>query len=196
MLEYFITTYGYPALFIGAMVEGEVALVIAGFAASLGYMDLGIVITVGFVGSLIGDQTLFYIGRKKGRELLERWPRLKKRAKWAHKILDKHSSWILLLSRFAYGFRAILPITIGTSKISAKRFATYNFIGAAIWSVLFSVGGYFFGTALSTYLSDIRHYELQIIGVIIAVALILWAIIIMKRKEILKEIDIDSNMIL
>lgn len=196
MLEYLITTYGYPALFIGAMVEGEVALVIAGFAAYLGYMNLGVVIAIGFIGSFIGDQTYFYIGRKKGRELLERWPKFKKRAKWAHKILDKHSNWMLLLSRFAYGFRAILPITIGTSNVSAKKFAVYNLIGAAIWSVLFSVGGYVFGTALATYLADIRHYELQIIGVIIVVALLLWAIIVMKKKEILKEIEIDSNMIL
>lgn len=196
MIEYFITTYGYPALFIGAMVEGEVALVIAGFAAYLGYMDLGMVIAVGFIGSFLGDQTYFYIGRKKGRELLQRWPKLKKRVKWAHKILDKHSNWMMLLSRFAYGFRAILPITIGTSNVSAKKFAIYNSVGAIIWTVIFSVCGYIFGTALSAYLEDIRNYELQIIGVIIVVALILWAIIIMKKKEILKEVEIDSNMIL
>lgn len=196
MFEYLITTYGYPALFIGAMVEGEVALVIAGFTAYLGYMSLPMVIAVGFIGSLLGDQMYFYIGRKKGRELLIRWPKLRKRAAWAHKILDKHSNWLLLLSRFAYGFRAILPITIGTSHVSAKRFMVYNAIGAIIWSVIFSVGGYVFGTALSAYLDDIRHYELQVIGAIIVAALILWIIIIVKKKEILKGIEIDPNMII
>lgn len=193
MLEYLITTYGYPALLIGAMVEGEVALVIAGFASYLGYMNLGAVIAIGFIGSLLGDQTYFYIGRKKGRELLEKWPRLKKRAKWAHKILDKHSNWMLLLFRFAYGFRAIIPITIGTSKISAKRFVIFNSIGAAIWSILFSIGGYVFGTALG---QNIKHYELEVIGIIIVTALIIWAYVVVKKKEILKGIEIDSNMIL
>jgi membrane protein DedA with SNARE-associated domain len=196
MLEYLITTYGYPALLVGAIVEGEVALVIAGFAAYLGYMNLPVVIALGFIGSLIGDQTYFYIGRKKGRELLQKWPKLKKRAKWAHKILDRHSNWMLLLFRFAYGFRAIVPITIGTSQISAKRFTLFNTIGAAIWSALFSVGGYIFGTTLSTYLADIKHYEMEIVGAIIIAALILWVFIIMKKKEILKGIEIDSDMII
>lgn len=196
MLEHLITAYGYPALLIGAMVEGEVALVIAGFTAYLGYMNLGAVFVVGFIGSLIGDQTYFYIGRKKGRELINRWPKLKKRAQWAHRVLDKHSNWMLLLFRFAYGFRAIIPITIGTSKISAKRFAFYNSIGAAVWSAIFSVGGYFFGTALVVFFGDVRKYEHVAIGVIIGAALILWAIIIMRKKQILKNIEIDSNMIL
>lgn len=196
MFEYLITAYGYPALFIGAMVEGEVALVIAGFAAYLGYMSLPMVISVGFIGSFLGDQMFFYIGRKKGRELVQRWPKLKKRMTWAHQILDKHSKWMLLLSRFAYGFRAIVPITIGASRVPAKRFAVYNIIGAVIWSVIFSVGGYIFGTALSSHLENIRHYELQVIGAIIAIAFILWIIIIVKRKEILKRIEIDQNMII
>lgn len=196
MLQYLITAYGYPALFIGAVVEGEAALVIAGFSAYLGYLSLPVVIIIGFVGSLLGDQTYFYLGRKKGRELLKRWPRLRKRAVWAHKILDKHSNWMLLLFRFAYGFRAIIPITIGTSRISAKRFTLFNTIGAAIWSTLFSVGGYLFGTTVSGYLADIKHYELEVIIVIVVAALILWAIVIMKKKEILKGVEIDSNMII
>lgn len=196
MLQDLITTYGYPALFLGAVVEGEAALIIAGFAAYLGYMNLPLVILIGFIGSLLGDQTYFYLGRKKGRELLQKWPKLKKRVVWAHKVLDRHSNWMLLLFRFAYGFRAIIPITIGTSKVSAKRFVIFNTIGAAIWATLFSIGGYFFGTALSAYLTDIRNYELQIIGVIILVALLVWAIVIAKKKEILKGIEIDSNMII
>ena len=103
---------------------------------------------------------------------------------------------MLLLSRFAYGFRAIVPITIGTSRVPAKRFIVYNAVGAIFWSVIFSVGGYIFGTALSAYLEDIRHYELQVIGAILAIALILWIIIIVKKKEILKGVEIDPNMII
>ena len=196
MLEHLITTYGFPALFVGAMVEGEVALVIAGFAAYLGYMNLGAVIAVGFIGSLVGDQMWFYLGRKKGIDLLKKWPQLRKRAQWAHRVLDKHSNWMLLLFRFAYGFRAIIPITIGTSRISAKRFFFFNTIGAAIWTIIFSVGGYIFGTALSTYIKDLRHYELEILGLIMILALALWLFITIKKKAILKNVEIDPNMII
>lgn len=79
MLEHLIQQYGYIALFIGTMLEGEVVLIIAGYAAFQGYMSLPIVIVLAFLGSLVSDHTFFSIGRKKGRDFLEGRPRLRKK---------------------------------------------------------------------------------------------------------------------
>ncbi len=62
-LESFIQTYGYLALLVGTFLEGETILVLAGFAAHLGYLNLPWVILVAFVGTLSGDQLFFYLGR-------------------------------------------------------------------------------------------------------------------------------------
>jgi membrane protein DedA with SNARE-associated domain len=59
--ELVIGSYGYIALFLGTFVEGETILLMAGFAAHLGYLYLPWVILVAFLGSLSGDQVFFLL---------------------------------------------------------------------------------------------------------------------------------------
>src|SRR3990167_7785861 len=75
MLEQFLQDFGYLALFIGTFFEGETILVLAGVAASFGKLELNWVMLVAFCGSYAGDQLWYYMGRHKGRQLLERNPR-------------------------------------------------------------------------------------------------------------------------
>jgi membrane protein DedA with SNARE-associated domain len=63
-VETFIETYGYPALLVGTFFEGETFLVLAGFAAHQGYLDIPWVILAAFIGTLTGDQVFFYLGRR------------------------------------------------------------------------------------------------------------------------------------
>lgn len=69
-----IIDYGYLALFIGTFLEGETILVIAGFLAHSGYLELHWVILSAFLGTFAGDQTFFYLGRFKGIAFLEKRP--------------------------------------------------------------------------------------------------------------------------
>lgn len=196
MFAYLILNYGYIAVMIGAIAEGEMSLIAAGFASYLGYLDLTMVIILSFLGSVIGDNIYFYIGRKKGKAFLEKRENLKKEAEWVHGILEKHSNWILLLFRFAYGFRAIIPLTLGTSNISQKKFITLNMIGAGVWSLIFCLGGYFFGTALEAIFVDIRKYEIRIAIIMLAITVITWILVYFRKKSFLRGIKLDNNMII
>ena len=51
MLQQFLHDFGYFALFLGTFFEGETILVLAGFLAFRGYMDINIVVVVAFCGS-------------------------------------------------------------------------------------------------------------------------------------------------
>lgn len=57
----------------------------------------------------------------------------------------------------------------------------FNAIGAMLWSVLISAGGYLFGYALERVIKDIKRYELEVIMIISVVGIILW--IIHKYRE-------------
>jgi membrane protein DedA with SNARE-associated domain len=200
MLEHLITNYGYPALALGAFFEGEVALIIAGFMAFIGYMHLPYVILVSFLCTLFADQFYFFIGRTKGKAFIEKRPKLKKQAELINRMFEKYSNLVLFFFRFAYGFRIIIPISLGTSKISAKRFTFFNVIGALLWSIGFSLGGYFFGTALEAVFADIKRYELKAVGFIIVVGLILGLVVLARKRTFLEKLGVDpkfeSNMII
>ena len=177
LLEYIVKTYGYWALLVGTFLEGETILMLGGITAHLGYLKLPIVMIVAFIGSFSGDQFYFFLGRKKGKELLSRNPKWERRADRAHRLLEKYHDLIMLGFRFVYGTRIMIPIVLGMSKnIKTSRFVIFNAIGAVIWSVVISAGGYVFGHALEGIIKDIHHYEVEVmIGVSVAGVLI-WLI--------------------
>jgi membrane protein DedA with SNARE-associated domain len=77
--------------------------------------------------------------------------------------------------RFVYGIRILTPIVLGMNhKIKASRFLVLNTIGAIVWSVIISIGGYLFGEALHILIKDIKQYELRIIIGILIVGLLAW----------------------
>jgi membrane protein DedA with SNARE-associated domain len=96
-------------------------------------------------------------------------------------LLENHRWWLLLGSRFFYGFRIVTPLAIGASPVTRKEFYVMNTLGAAIWAVLFGMGGYIFGSALTLFMSDMRQYEYEIILGIITVALAVWVAVITRR---------------
>ena len=60
-------------------------------------------------------------------------------------LIERHPVWFVLLFRFAYGLRAVAPVAIGASRVSARLFIPLNIIAAIVWGVLFTSLGYAFG---------------------------------------------------
>jgi membrane protein DedA with SNARE-associated domain len=158
-MEDLVSTYGYMAIVIGTFLEGETILIIGGFAAHRGYLELPWVMVSAFFGTLFGDQLYFYIGWTKGRKLIDKRPVWKAKSNKVFALLNKHQLLLILGFRFLYGLRTVTPFILGVSKIPPLRFLILNVIGASIWAVIVGFLGYVFGHTLETLLGDIRHFE-------------------------------------
>lgn len=154
-----LSQYGYLAVLIGSIFEGETVLVLAGFAAHQGYLSLPLVMALSFCGAIMGDQTYFFLGRYYGISLLARFPRLASRTQAINRLIERYHTGLIVGIRFMYGFRIAGPLIIGMSKVPAWRFVLLNLCGAAAWSVLIAGAGYFFGQTLQWLVSDLKHYE-------------------------------------
>ncbi|MCC5763427.1 DedA family protein, partial [Klebsiella pneumoniae] len=115
MLQQFLQDFGYFALFLGTFFEGETILVLAGFLAFRGYMQLDTVILTAFLGSYAGDQLWYFLGRRHGRRLLARKPRWQKLGDKALDHVRRHPDLWVLSFRFVYGLRTVMPVAIGLS---------------------------------------------------------------------------------
>ena len=122
MLQQFLQEFGYFALFLGTFFEGETILVLAGFLAFRGYMDLKLVMIVAFLGSYAGDQLWYFLGRKHGRKLLARKPRWQLMGDKALEHIRKHPDIWVLSFRFVYGLRTVMPVAIGLSGYPPGRY--------------------------------------------------------------------------
>ena len=176
MLQSLIENYGYLAVFIGAFLEGETILVMAGFAAYRGYLDLEKVILIALFASFLGDQLYFFLGRRHGRDILARFPTLKPRVERVDTLLHRYHLLLIPGIRFMYGLRIVGPIAFGMGRVEAVRFIFLNFIGAMLWAPLIAGAGYLFGEALELLLHDIHRYEKLILGAFICFGLGAWAV--------------------
>jgi membrane protein DedA with SNARE-associated domain len=180
-LTQLLADYGYLAVFVGSLLEGETILVMAGFAAHQGHLSMLLVLGIAFVGGTLGDQLFFWAGRAWGASLLRRIPGAAPRAVRVGELLRRHDAVLIVSIRFMYGLRIVGPIAMGASGIRPGRFLRYNLLGAAIWAPLVGGAGYLFGHMLQMILGDISHYE-ELALVVIVVLLVVAALLRRRRS--------------
>jgi membrane protein DedA with SNARE-associated domain len=166
-LEIFVETYGYPALLVGTFFEGETFLILAGFAASLGYLDIPWVILVAFAGTLSGDQVFFYLGRRHSamvQSFLSYYPAWQNRVERVQTRIERHQTALVFIFHFLYGLRIAFLLVIGLSRVQAGKFFVLNFFSALVWAVIVGMVGYLFGSALAMIIGDLKDLENYILG--------------------------------
>jgi membrane protein DedA with SNARE-associated domain len=168
-LQGLIDQYGYLAVFFGSLLEGETVLIMAGYAAHRGYMELGFVILIGTFGGFLGDQFFFTLGRARGRQLLNRFPAVEAQAARVGALVNRYNVGLIVGVRFLYGLRIAGPVLLGMSD-----FAIFNLLGALLWAILLTGAGYAFGEAFHLVLTDAKRYEALVFGVILLTGIALW----------------------
>ena len=163
MLESFLAKYGYIAILLGTAFEGETTMILGGFSAHRGYLEMvPWVVLAGFMGNFIQNQIYFVLGRRYGTRMVEKHPAWKPRMQQVQKRSERFQSALIIGLRFVPGFRVIGGITIGMSDVSPGRFTGLNVIGAMLWAVVIGSLGYLCGQVLELIIGDIKHLEVPI----------------------------------
>ena len=173
-LETIVAQFGYPALIIGLLVEGETMLILGAFMAHRGYLDLPLVILIGWITSFSSDQFFFWMGRLKGNQFLDNRPNWKPHVEKAKSLLGWNTNLLFLGVRFMYGLRTVLPFVIGMAKFDSKKFVLLNFIGAFLWALTFGLAGHFIGQLMAAIFEDVKEHELMIVIGIILIGACIW----------------------
>lgn len=168
-----IADYGawfYPITFVLTFLEGETFVIFAGAAAHQGLLNLYCLIAVAWAGSFAGDQFYFFIGRRWGQKLLDRFPRYRPAVDLALGFLRKYNTWFILTFRFIYGIRNVSSFAMGMSGLAWGRFLVLNFIAAGVWAVAFAGSGYLLGKAFEAILGDLAEkFGLIMLGIFLAI---------------------------
>lgn len=186
-IQQIIVDYGvwfYPITFIWAFLEGETFVIFAGAAASQGLLNIYLLGMAAWFGSFCGDQLYFWIGRRWGVSLLNRFPRWKPGVDTALRLLKKYHVGFILSFRFIYGVRNFSSFAMGMSGLPWPRFFVLNFIAAFLWACVFAGTGYLLGVAFEAVLKDIADdFGYVMLGVFSGVALLLY---VLHRKGSIK----------
>ena len=175
--------YGYWTLLIWTFLEGETVVVIAGILAQQGYMDPKLIALCAFCGSCSSDQFMFLLGKYKGPAVLARFPKLARNADRAERLIRKYETPLILGFRFVYGVRNITPIMLGINRVNHLKFLGLNIVGAGVWAITFTGGGYFFGKLFEQVMHEAAHLALYLLIAAAAIAGLVWYIRQHGRKR-------------
>ncbi|PCI40173.1 MAG: DedA family protein [Thiotrichales bacterium] len=190
-IQQLVIQYGYWIMLFAAIIEGETFLLAGGIAAQQGLLSVPVILVLAVIGSMFHDNLLFFIGRYFGHKALRRFPTLKAKTDNALHLFEKHGVIVILLLRYAYGLRTIIPVVLGMSEISFKKFLLFDFIGGVLWSMTFVFGGYIFGQAIEKMIEKIAYYKisvwyvLTVIGIFILICIAIFMVgrIYVKKRN-------------
>ncbi len=175
ILREYLTQHGYWVLFIWTFMEGEAGLILAGFLAFQGYFTVPGVMLTAFAGAFCGDQFYFYLGRVKGKYILSHSHFLVRKLRKGLRLIERYGNLVAFTSRYTYGFRIVLPIILGMTPFSARKFLWLNLASAFSWSIIFTLAGYLFGKSASLLVgSDVKRYELYLFAILAAIIFLIW----------------------
>lgn len=185
-IRHFLEAWGYWAVAVGLLLEnagvpvpGETILIVASvFSYNTHHLHLSWIIVVGIIAATAGDNAGYWIGRKGGRPLLERWKRFfhvrDRHIASAESLIEKHGSVAIFFARFVTGARVIAGPLAGVLHMEWKRFAFFNFLGATLWVVTIAGVAYAFGSQLDRLLAFMSDANWVVLAVVVAVIAFFW----------------------
>jgi membrane protein DedA with SNARE-associated domain len=183
--------YGYWAVFVGVFLEnaglpvpGETALLAGAALSRSGTLFLPLVIMTAIGGAVLGDNVGFWIGRRGGRALVERFGAragvTPARLAQFDRFFDRHGAKTVFIARFVTGLRVVGAVLAGASDLSWGRFLVYNSTGAIAWATTFGLVGYMLAYSWETLERWIGRTGFALLALIVIGGLVF---VLRKRQD-------------
>ncbi len=184
-IEFWIAKYGYWALALGTLLEGEGVVLLAGFWAHLGTLSLPLVVLIAGLTATVGNSAAFLIGKLFRNLTLRRLQRYARQLEKLSPYVQHHQVMLILGFRFLYGLRSLIPYLLGMSGIDTVKFLAWNALGSFIWALLFAGLGFLAGNGLKSLVGNIRLLEQVSLGLFLLVVVfqLSWWVVRRIRSE-------------
>lgn len=145
----FIVIFCETGLVVTPFLPGDSLLFACGALAAVEGSPLYLLclIPVVFAAAVLGDFCNYEIGKWMGPKVFTQQNSRflnKEHLNKAHAFYEKYGGKTIILARFIPIIRTFAPFVAGIGKMTYLHFASYNLIGAALWVLLFTLGGYYF----------------------------------------------------
>lgn len=172
-LNALIETYGYFAIVLGSFLDGETSVILGGVAAADRSLSFPAVIGLAAVVNLAWDQFYFWLGRRHGPALMDRYPRLRPGFARTGRLLERHQALFIVAMRFMVGVRVAGPIAIGATGVRPLAFIALNTVGALLWAIVFAGFGYLCATGINV-LAMASYPSVHALAGVLATAGLVW----------------------
>jgi membrane protein DedA with SNARE-associated domain len=167
-LDELVAHWGYIAIAlivvlgnVGVPVPEETILALGGYLAWQGQLRFSLVVAVGILGAVLGDNLGFWLGHRHGARAIDRYagqwlgrPDLVERTQ---RFVARRGMLAVFVARFVPGLRFIAGPLAGATGMPLRQFAVANVLGAAVYVPVVTGAGWAVGYGLGDYLERLRH---------------------------------------
>ena len=175
-----LVEYKYWIVILGALIEGELILMMAAASAYHGHISVYLVAIFAALGAVVHDHALYWLGHKLGHKLKK--GKYFARAQKIYKLTDKYGVYFVATFRFLYGIRTITPIMLGAShKFSVKTYSMCVVLSSIIWAIIISYLGYTFALVFDWLSAEFKRIKSIILYVVLGAVIIGLSFYILKK---------------
>ena len=178
----FLVIFAETGFVFTPFLPGDSLLFAAGALAAIGSLNVWTLLVILFVAAFLGDTVNYWIGHFFGQKLVDN-PKIPIKQEHIDKteaFYKKHGGKTIILARFVPIVRTFAPFVAGIGKMNYRQFLSYNIIGGLLWSVGFTLAGYFFGNIPLVK----ENFSLVVIAiVVISVIPMVWEVVKNKSKK-------------
>jgi membrane-associated protein len=145
-ISFAIIIFIETGILIAFFLPGDSILFAAGLiAGSRDDVNILFLVFVIFLAAFVGDQVGYVLGRKYGREYLERRDseRIQRMVSRAEDFYRKYGWSAVILARFYPWIRTFMPPIAGIGKMNYYKFLAANALGALLWGAGITLLGYY-----------------------------------------------------
>ncbi len=168
------------SIFIGLVIPGDTIVVVAATATDgpVEYFALAIAV---ILGALCGESIGFLLGRFFGPRI--RASRLGRRlgeSNWirAENYIDRRGGIAVFVSRFLPVLHALVPLTVGMSTMSYRKFMAWTLPASTIWSFTYVSVGTLAADSFTGLVSRLHYAGYLFVGIVLFFSI---AVLIIKR---------------
>ena len=174
------------SLFLGVLVPGDSIVIVASTAlGGLGeYLALLLAVVV---GSLAGESVGFALGHYFGPRI--RRSRIGARlgeSHWARaeRYLDRRGGIAVFLSRFLPVLHSLIPVTVGMSRMSYRRFMAWTVPACLVWAIAYVSVGWLAAGSYRELSTELHSAGYVFVGILVGFLLMVLAVKkIVARRE-------------
>lgn len=168
------------ALIIAGIVVPALPLLLAvGAMVGLGHVSGPYAIVCAATGAFAGDGLSFWIGRRWGQQLRQRWP-FSRYPQWfdhGESLLRRRGLQSVLIARFVGAVRPFVPAIAGTLRMPVRRYALTSAAACVVWAIAFLAPGWALGKSYDAVAAVADRLALALGALALAVG-IAWALVL------------------
>jgi membrane protein DedA with SNARE-associated domain len=171
------------SILIGLVVPGDTIVVVSSTAIDGPVQYVGTLVAV-ILGALAGESIGFALGRFFGHRIrdsrlgarigMKNWHR-------AENYVDRRGGIAVFVSRFLPVLHSLVPVTVGMSTMSYRRFISWTAPACAIWATAYVTVGWVVGGSFKA-LQDQLHFA----GYLFVAAVVLFGVGVLVVKKLIE----------